>query len=399
MKGMLPVLRKLFYLSAKAVLCSLMIVIVLGFAPLSTLKTAFAGGSGHPYGVTVLAQDWTISNNSSDTGADLQSLGVQWVRIQANEQALENQTNNDTYTWSNSNYNLVNIIQDAVSHGLEVDFPLQWADPQNKPDQEDFSSTGCTSFPTPSAMEDYGLAVAQEFGSEISSIEMGNEEYSPGKYNWNGACGDPQTAATAYSQVASTAYLPIKDACGCKVGMYGITGYVGDNSDLQTYLNDLVGDGVATSIDYYNFHFYTGNGQSQAPGPTTSNPTLNQVIGDFVAAEGKTNIHPIWLTEFGWQTAVNSNCNSSNNVSQQDQANYTADPTQSNTSVMDIMRNNSQTDDTDHSFVYTVEGNDCHSIDPANPDPPFCQNSQQPYCDYPAYTQLQTYISDYPTWP
>jgi hypothetical protein len=356
--------------------------------------------------VTVLAKDWVISQNPSDladTGQDLQSLGVQWVRIQANEQDIEDQQT-DTYTWSNSNYNLINIIADAVAHNLQVDFPLQWADPNKNADPEDFSNTGCTSFPTGAAMSDYGVAVAKEFGSEIAAIEMGNEEYSPGRFNWTGSCGDPATAANDYYQVAKTAYPAIKAVFNGKVGMYGITSYVGQLTNLQTYLNDLYGDGIASYIDYNNVHFYTGNGKGPAPGPQDSDPTLPQVISAFVNAEGGTNLKPIWLTEFGWQTAVDQNCTSLNNVSQQQQANYIADPTQSNTSVEDIMRNDSQADDTNHAFVYTTgSGNgspfDCHSIDPANPDPPFCPGSTAPYCDYPAYTQLQSYIAKYPTWP
>ena len=390
--------RKRFYLGAKFVLCSLFILMVVCFSPLTITKTH--ASSGHPYGVTILAKDWVISSNASDTGADLNNLGVKWVRIQANEQDIENQQN-DTYTWSTSNYDLVKVIADAVQHNLQVDFPLQFAEPGKQPDPEDFSSTGCTSTPTGSAMSDYGVAVANKFGTELSAIEIGNEEYSPGRFNWTGSCGDPATAASTYTQVVKTAYPAIKAVFSGKVGMYGITSYVGQLPNLQTYLSDLYGDGIAPYIDYNNFHFYTGDGTGPAPGPIASNPTLQQVINAFLAAEQIKGVTiPIWLTEFGWQTAVNSNCTSLNNVSQQTQANYTAGITNPPSSVVDIMRTDSQSEDTNHAFLYTVEsGYDCHSIDPVNSGQPLCQNSTGPYCQYLAYTQLKSYISTYPYWP
>ncbi len=396
--------RKLFYLSMKFVLCSVLILVAICFSPLAKTYAS----SGHPYGVTVLAKEWVYvqsnPSNPADTGQDLQNLGVSWVRIQVNESDLENPETTgtaDTYNWNNMN--LTNIIADAVTHNLQVDFPLQWGDFST--DTDDLDST--CSLPTASAMANYGAAVANHFGSQIAALEIGNEEYSPGRFNWTGSCGDPVTAANAYYQVAKTAQQAIKGASFAgKIGMYGITKYGEQLPKLQAYLTALYGAGIASVIDYGNFHFYTGDGNGPAPGPIASNPTLPQVISAFLNAEGTQKI-PIWLTEFGWQTAVttgNNTCNSLDNVSIQNQANYIADLTQTNTSVEDIMRNDSPTDQTNHTFLYTTgSGNgapfDCHSIDPANPQP-FCPpGSKAPYCDYTAYTQLHSYILAHPTWP
>ncbi len=128
----------------------------------------------------------------------------------------------------------------TLSHGLKVDWVLQQA-----PDWA--IQPGCTQVPQAKALSQFATAVFKRYGTKLSSMEIGNEEWG---FEGVTTCKTPQNYAGVYNPVHDALR---KAGYNGLVGTFGYTHYSsvseisnmlssGSSSDIRTAVSIREGD-------------------------------------------------------------------------------------------------------------------------------------------------------------
>lgn len=312
----------------------------------------------NPYGVTIESKEAGIQTDASS--ADMNHVGDKWVRQQMHED--KEQTSPGVWDWSLADSEMAM----SMKYGLKVDWALQ-----APPTWE--IQPGCQQVPQAQPFANYAVMVYQRYGAEISSFEVGNEEWS---FDKTLSCRTPQNYVSVLMPVISA--LRNAGYTGL-IGMYGYTNYssVQQITDWFTGFNSDPSN-PGNQIDYYNFHFYNnGRDPNLAYTDKPSFPSVYQTIHN-VALQYNHGHKPTWVTEFGWNTNCNQtpNCNL---VTTDQQSQYYQE-------VYDDGRTSGGV--LDHAFNYTL-------CDP-------CQQEKSIYqagVPLPAANMEAAYSVQYPTWP
>lgn len=323
------------------------------FLPAPALAVSRSADTSAPYGVTIETKNgyWTDA-----AATDFNTVGVSWVRPQVYESRLE--TSPGVYNWSEMD-NAVNV---AVAHGIKVDYAMQhfasW----------DLDST--CSLPTAQAESNFASLLLQRYGSKISAIEVGNEE-------WTFTSQSCKDRADLYDPVLEAASKTIRGfGLGTLVGMYGFTGYQ-SMTPITNFFTAMLTDPTNPSgyLDYYNIHFYH---EGEDPNVVASNgqPALMDILNQIrsIAVANGHGQKPIWVTEYGW----NTNCNNSPGcvvVTPDVQSQYIQEVLQDMTANPTLFGKE---------FLYTM--------DAANSPKSITQNGSP----LPAYYMMQSYIRSNP---
>lgn len=310
-----------------------------------------------PYGVTIESKEAGVQTDQSTQW--IVSTGLKWVREQ--EHWVKQETSPGVYDFTASDPQ----IALNVKYGLKTDWALQ------APPSWDIQ-TGCQQVPQAQPMANYAVAVFQHYGSQISSFEVGNEEWS---FDQTLSCRTPQNYIPVLEAVATA----LRNAgYGGLIGMYGYTNY-SSVQQITDWFNGFIGDPSNPSqyIDYYNFHFYH---QGQDPNvELSSHPAFMDVVNAIhnVAVSFNHGQKPAWVTEYGYNTNCNQtpNCNL---VTPDQQSQYEQE-------ILDDGRTSGGL--LDHAFVYTLQ--------PGTQEKSIYQSGQP----LPAANMEAAYSVQYPTWP
>ncbi len=357
----------------------------------------------NPYGMTSFNFSATTNTEPlSQIISDMQALGLTWLRYQVPWKLVE--TPQGTYTWTA----LDTTVSACNAAGINIDITLQnpptWAlttasqqfdtVPQYAPDptlMAGFASQVATRY---NGAHGYGTIQAIELGNEdfnslITPVGTGNfgTRYSPyAEYNGLGGVttaniepGSDPHYFVAVLVACSNAIRAVAPAM--KIGIAAITWSYAPN--VADFLAGLYAE-LPTAGNYYDFanlHYYPGANDPYIPSATElSLPQTWAAMQATMQAAG--DLKPIWITEFGWLTN-NNGTPSAAQVTQIQQSSFYQEFLEnvrlSNGAVQKV-------------FLYTLEyvNNDNYSL---------VHKSGATLTYLPAFTTLQNYIAQYPTWP
>lgn len=293
-------------------------------------------------GISTLAKYLNTASANTIKNLGLNTSTNGYVRIQQKNRSVE--TSPGIYSWSAMDA----AVNYFVGSGLKIILTLEgfaswWLDPT-------------CGLPTAAGMQSWGYQVINRYGSEISGVEMGNEEFS----FVSGSC----RAASIYYGVISNAYTYLKSLhSGLTIGSGAYTNYsgqAGTNGDPAYWFGQLFGLGAASYMDYANIHYYNGGIDPDQNNPMGA-PALLTIIGDIniaAANAGKSNL-PIRVTEFGWQgKGSQGGVSCPNNVGATLQTTY----------IQKALTELAGATNVDAAFLYTCGADqagfyDCHDID------------------------------------
>lgn len=253
-----------------------------------------------PYGVTVYPGIWNDA-----TASQFNQEGLSWVRLQPAWKQAE--PTPGAFSWAKMD----SEVAIAVRHHLTIDFTIQnpptWA--------YDPSMPGCH-LASPSAVAEYGRAIALRYGSTLGAIELGNEEWS---FTPCFAQDGPQYARVV---IAATQAIHAVNP-SVFVGMYGFTHYYSVAQVTAWFRSFLGSPGhPGLYINYLNFHYYHQGKSPDVTAPDGRPPFMDVVraIHNVVAYYGYPQ-KKVWVTEIGWRVVCDhGDCTYV--VSQQQQADY-----------------------------------------------------------------------------
>lgn len=312
---------------------------------------------GNNYGATIE----TKGNNyfTDAAAADMQNVGLGWVRPQVYESTLE--TSPGVYNWSLMD----TVVANAKAHNLHIDYALQHFHTESQYGELD---TTC-GLPTPQAEVDFVTALLNHYGSGVfSSLEVGNEEWS--------------FAGKSCSQMESL-YAPVLEAASAKirsynygilVGMYGFTGY-NSMTPITTFFSALASDPThpLSYIDYTNIHFYH-DGEDPNYVDSKGQPALMDILNNIHTLTAGTVSIPTWVTEYGWCT--NQNFGSTCSV---------VSPDTQSTYINEVL-----TDMVNHPTIFGKEF--LYTMDAGTSPDSITQNG----VPLPAYGMMQNFIASHP---
>src|SRR5690348_10400378 len=324
---------------------------------ISPSLTARAATTGDAYGFTLPVPPDQGKVNASHVG---------WVRQGLDWSSME--TSPGVYDFRT----LDRAVAQENAAGIRITVPIQ--------DAPSFRKTqvcnGVNLFPGPNEMSTFAGVLAARYNGQnghgfVDSFEIGNEEWDG---YWGGSWANTLPCRTAnwYGPVLKAGYQAIKaQSPTALVGMFGL--WWESTNHIQSYMTWLYQNGYGADMDFANFHYYTGGDPSVTSGDVPSYTLEWQTIHAVQAAfndGGK----PIWCTEVGW--AISS-------VGQPGPVVSTAQQSQYLQYVLDDSRRSSVVQKV---FIYTLMDN----TDGMNLWPPAGP--------LPAYTMLENYIAQYPTW-
>jgi hypothetical protein len=379
-----------------------------GYQPMVDKIQQYLGGTGgqggfpdNPYGITIgNASAGGTLNAAAIT--DMQNLGITWLRYQVRwDQVDQTGTTNQnpaTYIWT--------AWDDAVSKcnaaGINICLtifgaPAQFQGPSGNPLNPAYTAT----FASQVAAAYTPNSGSQRGTKTIQALEIGNEDYD----------GTSGTSATPLVNTLVAVYPAVKAVSNCLVVCAALlqrnsTHYT---SFMETLLNPATGayTGGVFQADVLTYHYYTGIPDLGAPlhkpvhlDPTIDDPSGNggqgipsvthayQLIQAKKTAYGVTV--PLWITETGFQINTNPGRNQYDTVSQALQWQYLQD-------VIDAARtSNGQVTKV---FPFTLGYYDGYGSGVnARDGMSLVQGSVGSPIYTTAYTGLDNYIAQYPTW-
>jgi hypothetical protein len=329
-----------------------------------------SGGGGvtftQPYGVTIghpLATGTIDQSATVGTAvADMQNLGVTWLRFQIPWHAVDatgtTNQNTATYTWTGWD----DAVSQCNANGINIILSIFGAPSQ-------FQINGNKLDPTYTA--NFATQIANRYNGgvhgSVQGIEIGNEDYD---------VGTPDPADVAHFILTMKAVYPAIKAVlpsakvGCAAMLQRNSAHI--TAYHETLLNPSTGAyiGGVFQGDYLNFHYYTG-------APTSGTCSLNSSFGTPVSLDPTIDIpswnsgaglpsittmwgliqakiqqyqanlpanFPVWVTETGFQINNNPGRNPCATVSQATQWQYLQD-------VLDSCR---QSGVVQKAFVFTL---------------------------------------------
>ena len=311
----------------------------------------------HPYGFSV----WGYQNRVS-------SSGVKWVRLQRDWSSIET---------SPGIYDFRGMDQDvaaANAAGVHATVPIQDAPGFRKTQ----ACNGVNLFPGPSEMATFAGVLAARYNGNsghgyIDSFEIGNEEWD-GYWGGSWAATLPCRDASYYGPVLKAGYQAIKaQSPTALVGMFGLWWL--NTPHIQSYMTWLYQNGFGSYMDFANFHYYPGSDPALSNGDVPSYDLEWQTIRGVQAAYGD-GTKPVWCTETGWSvSSVGQAGNPIVTAAQQAQyIQYVLDSSRTSKVVQRV-------------FIYMIADNSYDGMNLYPPSGPL-----------PAYTMLQSYMGQYPTW-
>jgi Glycosyl hydrolase catalytic core len=217
-----------------------------------------------PYGVTTIHADNQLLS-------DFHDLNIHWLRYQVIGYSIN---------WSTLDADIARLN----AAGIHIDFSIHCIvgnDCWNNPP-----------LPTPAQMASFAQQIATRYNGQpgskgfIDAFEIGNEEfdfYQPNQY-------PPILQAGCRAVKAASP----KALCG----MYGT--HLPNISHYTAVLTEIFNQGVGSSMDFMNFHYYV-QGHDPAVGPPSFDQ-LWQAYHSIASSHGFSQL-PIWVTETGWITA------------------------------------------------------------------------------------------------
>jgi hypothetical protein len=318
------------------------------------IKQANAQPPDSPYGVTLESKEAGSQTDASSQW--IRNTGMSWVRLQEHEKKQEISPNQWDFSLSDAQ------VAMSLAHGLKIDWALQ-----APPTWE--IQPGCQQVPQAAPLASYAVRVFQRYGSAISAMEVGNEEWS---FDHVLACRSPQNYAGVFNTVAQA--LRNAGYHGL-IGMFGYTNYdtVEQISAWFSQFDQLVNMKL---LSFFNFHFYH---EGQDPNVALKGkPALMQVVGAIHQVALGHQFKPVWLTEYGYRTHCDAlhpyPCNA---VTPDQQAQYEREILEDGRLSKGVLT---------HAFVYTLE--------PGQQVMSLYQNSQP----LPAATMEAQESTMYPTW-
>src|SRR6266487_5545281 len=249
----------------------------------------------NPYGVSTY--NASATNPATSTGiplpqliADMQALGLTWLRYQVSQSAIDSPQG--TYTWTS----LDAAVSAANTAGINIIFgfdqPPAWG------------IDGTTGLPTPAYTTTIATLVAARYNGasghgHLDAIEIWNEEFDFSSYN-----------NTTYAAVANAGYTAIRGAGFTgKIGCAAMLG-ISSTAHVTTWVNQLYTSSISSLFDYLQLHYYNGFYDPSLMSNWISFPAAVQAIQAALIANGDPN-KPLWVTEFGYSNATVSQANQS----------------------------------------------------------------------------------------
>lgn len=370
--------------------------------------TTGGGGGGNtdnPYGVTIghPGASGTLDQSASagTAIADMQALGITWLRLQIPWSAVDatgtTNQNTATYTWSvwDDAVTQCNAASPPINIILTIfKAPAQFQTGSN-PDAPSYTATFATQ-----------IATRYDGGhghGTIQGIEVGNEDYD----NSSGTSAVPLVATmNAVYPAVKGVLSSIK--VGCAALLQRNSAHY--TSFMETLLNPSTGaySGSTFQGDYINFHFYCGiptsGGKPVNLDPTVSIPSWNGGAGLPSITDNHDNncawkliqnkmaqynlSMPVWVTETGWQINTNPGRNQYATVSQNTQWQYLQD-------VLDACRTSQVVNKV---FVFTLGYYDGYGAPNYRDGMSLVQGTLGSPTHTVAYTNWASYTTQYPQW-
>jgi len=199
---------------------------------------------------------------------EIHALGAKYVRLEIPWPLIE--TSQGVYDWSRADAIFAAAAQAGVTIQPDLMWTPQWAGGGSLMNQP----------PQPSEISAFATAFASRYDGQVPVIEVWNEP-DGGNYLYNGS------AQTYVTDILNPAYSAIK-AVDPKIQVM-MGGTANDGGSCCTFLSATIADGGR--FDIANFHNYAGTWSSEA---FAYRSVLN--------AKGMSSV-PIWMTEFGVQSA------------------------------------------------------------------------------------------------
>jgi hypothetical protein len=359
----------------KVLLLGMALLLVISFFVYRQLGYSGARAIGvplvSPYGFTD-----TQANFTDAAVADMQKVGLGWVRSQLDWEKIE--TAPGVYDWSS----LDRVVSLANSAHVKLVFPIR-----NAPDfhltQTCTTADGqfSTQFPGAQDMAQFATAVATRYNGLsghgfIDAIQIGSEDWDNAKFgvlSESAQCRQP----SFYAPVLAAAYDAIKKVDPLTL-VIGTSLFWKDPTHQHDWYDYLYKHGDAHKFDAGAFNYYMCNLDPNVGDDATGFPALHEILDAIRQANEENGVFKsMWITEVGW-TINGTNQNPNCIVTQQQVAQYMQE-------VLDDAR-------TSHGLVSKVFW---FTMDEDSNGMSITQDGTPTL----AYTELQNYIAQYPFWP
>lgn len=237
----------------------------------------------NPYGVTIYNANAAIDELLLQLIADMQTLGLRWLRFQIPWNAIESPQG--TYNWTI----LDNIVEVASAAHINTVYsgmqPPSWGKDSNGLPEPTHSATFYTQLAT--------RYNGQNGHGYLDALEIFNEEFDNTSF-----------ANTTYPAVANAVYTAIKNAGFTgKIGCASMLG-ISSSTHVTNWINRLYSNSIASLFDYFSLHYYNGPNDPSQTGTFLSIDATLTAIKNALVANNDPN-KALWITEFGYGTSTN----------------------------------------------------------------------------------------------